>query len=251
MQYIYRTYHDAVCIHRKTLHGFDSLYVFEILIGDEEPYYAVSNLAGILGYRNTGSLCDLLKGTEFLLNMDDLYRSYVLDAIDFGNEQEAFKSFVHTLSNMVDDISMKFTTRSRFTNEAGLLFILAHNTLTSDRIKRSLCSALKIDKKIVCPSRPETHFCDCLSEMLKEFGLSIERQKQIGNYRVDMTVTDQDGKLLCAVEYDEPTHRWYDESMEKTRTDYLNRRGIFVIRASKDTSPASILKEIMDMQNMF
>lgn len=246
MQYTYKAYNGAVEFHRKRIQGFYSLYLFEIRISDQ-VCYSINNVAQILGYRAPQNLHTLLKDSGFLLTAQDLYRSYMLDAIDFGNEPDDYEWFLKTISSLVDDPTMHITTRTRFLTLDGILFVMAHNTMTSERVKKAMCTTLGIDKSIICPPRPETNFCDRLSSMLGEFGYTIQRQYPVSIYRLDMAVFNQNGKFLCAVEFDEDTHRWYNEDKEKERSTYMNKHRIKIIHADKYTKPETVLKTILKM----
>ena len=248
MQYIFHGGEfDVLSAHRKVLRGFDSLWVYEISVA-EHVVYSLTNLAPILGYRNPQNLKSLLsQADDFLIPMDDLYMWYVCDVAYTYDDACDIKVFVDMLSHLVpDDNNLRFNMRSYFTNIDGILFILSHNTMTSDRVKRALCEALGVDKSIVCPSRPETHFCDRLSSMLTEFGYTIKRQYQMDIYRLDMAIFDGD-KFICAVEYDEDTHRWYDTQKEHDRQAYMNRHHVKIFRADTSTKSETICKQILDM----
>jgi hypothetical protein len=190
----------------------------------------------------------LSQAPEFLLTMDDAFRPYLLDRIDFDDFEPTFEDFVCELNCLVPDEFLEFKKRSCFTTIDGIIFILSHNTMTSDRVKKALCSSLGIEREIICPSRPETHFYDRIYSMLSQWGYRIERQYSIGTYRIDFAVFDENGNFVCAVEYDEPGHRWYDEEKEHERKAYLGRHHIRVLRADSTTKPESLCKAIIDLK---
>ena len=247
MQYIYRDSTGALEAHRRNLIGFE-LCLWELRIA-ETVMYPLSNLASILGYRRVQGLKMLLsQAPEFLLTMDDAFRPYILDRIDFDDFEPTFEDFVCELNCLVPDEFLEFKKRSCFTTIDGIIFILSHNTMTSDRVKKALCCSLGIEREIICPSRPETHFYDRICSMISQWGYRIERQYSIGMYRIDFAVFDENGNFVCAVEYDEPGHRWYDEEKEHERKAYLGRHHIRVLRADSTTKPESLCKAILDMK---
>lgn len=259
MQYVYRAYNGIIEAHRKALRGFESLCIYELTIGDH-TVYSVNNVAQVLGYRQPGSLLSLLSQAQshngcssmsirdqIVFDMDDAYSFYLLEAINSYMGEDSFEGFVSAMKRLVPDSGIVTSRCSKFMSLEGILFVLSHNTMTSDRVKKSLCGALGVDKTVVCPSRPETHFCDRLSSMLQEFGYSVQRQRQVDRYRIDMWVTDKDGKFVTAVEYDEPTHRWYDAEYEHERSAYLGRHHIRVIHADDTVKPEAVLKEILSI----
>ena len=247
MRYIFHDEFDVLHAHRKVLRGFDSLWIYEISVA-EHIVYSLTNLAPVLGYRNPQNLKSLLsQAKDFLIPIDDVYVYYACDCTDSHLDPCDIGEFTKALSDLVpDDSTFRFNSRSYFTNMDGILFILSHNTMTSDRVKRALCEALGVDKSIVCPSRPETHFCDRLSSMLTEFGYTVKRQYQMDIYRLDMAIFDGD-KFICAVEYDEDTHRWYDTQKEHDRQAYMGRHHVKMFRADTSTKPETVCKQILDM----
>ena len=247
MQYIYRDSTGVLEAHRRNLRGFE-LCLWELRIADT-VMYPLSNLARILGYRRVQGLKMLLsQAPDFLLTMDDAFRPYLLDRLDFDAFEPTFEEFISELNYLVPDDMWEFKKRSCFTTLDGIMFILSHNTMTSDRVKKALCNALDIEREIICPSRPETHFYDRICSMLSQWGYRIERQYAIGTYRLDFAVFNEDGKFKCAVEYDEPGHRWYDEEKEHERQAYLGRHHIRVIRVDSKTKPEALCKSIIDLK---
>ena len=52
---------------------------------------------------------------------------------------------------------------------------------------------------------------------------------------------------MYAVEFDEDTHRWYNEDKEKERATYMSKHHIKILHADKYTKPETVLKTILKM----
>ena len=225
------------------IEGF-SMGLYEVVIG-EEVFYPLQTLYPIFGYHSVSGLKSILHPfKDHLYIMDDVYRVYVLDRIDAGEDYLNIDGFVQTLRDFhTVPPQWLMHSKSYFTDQDGITYILSRNTFTTDRVKKAVLSSLNLQDRVVCPERLETHFYDRLSSILKEWGFSILRQYSYKSYRLDMVVVDSLNQFICALEFDEKAHTWYDREHEEERS--LALKGVPLIRVPETETPEHIAYQII------
>jgi very-short-patch-repair endonuclease len=190
---------------------------------DTEIWFIAKEVSEILGYSET---------SKMLRRLDDDEKQIVL------RKENTFipKRFFGNQGSLV------------LLNTRGLIKAITASRKVGEQFKIDLLNTLNIEHRYLV-SRKEIKFIENLQEALKPFGFTIETQKKVGKYFVDIYVVEKN----VVVEYDENNHSSYSVSQEKQREKtIIENLNCKIIRVSDSQSDSYniglVFQEIFEIE---